>query len=76
MILLTHLTFKHQCFVIYLDNLVKSNEDNIEEKVDAILTRMEDMYMNKEGSEFVINNYGYNLCKFLSSFLLNDQASQ
>jgi len=51
----------YQCFVIYLDALIKSGNVDAEKEIQAALARMEDMYLNSKDSSFLMNNYGYNL---------------
>jgi hypothetical protein len=55
---------EYQCYVIYLDSLVKSQKPGSAEKAEKLLSRLERLYLNLEDSENKLNNYAYNSVMF------------
>merc|ERR1712238_151429 len=50
-----------KCFITCLDAWAKSKERGAAEKVEQILSRMEDLFMNAVDDKNKLNNYGYNV---------------
>ena len=49
------------CFIVCLDAWAKSKERGVTEKVEQILSRMKDLFMNAVDDENKLIFYGYNV---------------